>query len=567
MKKPETSDREPGPETDALRYRVADLEAALADAEARLRQNQRECVEIAQRYRQLLDLNPDAIYVHIDNVLVFVNQSAVKLFGARSAQDLIGRPASSLTESCDQSRLAEARAQIKAHKRTLHLIPLRMRRLDGSPVEGETFGMETTWEGQRAILATIRDVTDRRRAEERLRESESRYRALFDMTPDAIYVHIDDRIMFANPAAVRMFGFDRPQDLIGQLASDLYHPGERGLVESRREALRKLSALDPAPAAAEYRYLRRDGTEFDGQACGTMMSWEDEDVILVIVRDITDRRQAERDLRAAMERTEAANQAKSEFLATMSHEIRTPMNGVIGMAGVLLDSDLSPEQRKQVSTIKHSGDALLLLLNDILDLSKIEAGQVGFEFLDFDLQGLLDSVEALWHSRLQGKGLTFSIEAASEIAPVLKTDPSRIRQILFNLIGNAAKFTEQGGVTLAISQRRLTDEDLELRFAVSDTGIGIAPEAQSRLFTKFSQADGSMTRKYGGTGLGLAICKELTALLGGEIGFDSTLGQGSSFWFTIRCAPGDAEAVDRGIWTDRLCTTFRRHEMLRWAWL
>ena len=149
MKKPETSDREPGPETDALRYRVADLEAALADAEARLRQNQRECVEIAQRYRQLLDLNPDAIYVHIDNVLVFLNQSAVKLFGARSAQDLIGRPASSLTESCDQSRLAEARAQIKVHKRTLHLIPLRMRRLDGSPVEGETFGMETTWEGQR----------------------------------------------------------------------------------------------------------------------------------------------------------------------------------------------------------------------------------------------------------------------------------------------------------------------------------------------------------------------------------------------------------------------------------
>ena len=251
---------------------------------------------------------------------------------------------------------------------------------------------------------------------------------------------------------------------------------------------------------------------------------------------------------SAQRYAEAANQTKSEFLASMSHEIRTPMNGVIGMARVLLDGDLSEVQRKQALTIKNSGDALLSLLNDILDLSKIEAGQVELEVLDFDLQGLLDSVEALWESRLLGRGLTFSIETAPDVTHVLKTDPTRIRQILFNLIGNAAKFTKEGGVTLDISQRPLTDDKMELRFAVTDTGIGIEQEGQSRLFTKFSQADSSMTRKYGGTGLGLVICQQLAELLGGEIGYESTPGQGSTFWFTIHCKPGNAEAVDKEIW-------------------
>lgn len=398
---------------------------------------------------------------------------------------------------------------------------------------------------ERELESNVAELKNSKQALERsMGESEERYRSLVEVSPDGILVHCEGDIVFCNAMMAKILGADGPQEIIGRPEVDFVAPGDHATVLERRARIITEKTLE----ARETTCQRLDGSLIEVEKSNSVMTWQGKPAFLALVRDITERKRTERELRKSKEQAEAANRAKSDFLATMSHEIRTPMNAVLGMAGLLLDTELATTQRDKVLTIKNSGDALLLLLNDILDLSKIEAGQVELELLNFDLRDLLDSVKALWDSQLQGKGLTFSIEVAPDVAPILKTDPTRIRQILFNLIGNAAKFTEEGSVTVKVSQRRLEDDEFELRLAVTDTGIGIAPDGQSRLFTKFSQADESMTRKYGGTGLGLAICKELTELLGGEIGVESTLGQGSTFWFTLRCAPGDPNAIDSETW-------------------
>ncbi|MBF0394715.1 MAG: response regulator, partial [Alphaproteobacteria bacterium] len=375
---------------------------------------------------------------------------------------------------------------------------------------------------ERVLVHSIRLRFDNERLIEESRQNEEELRLIVDTSPVPLVMtgKRDHRILFANDKAREMIGGDT--ELVGRPAQDIY------VDPQSRDALLAEVARTGRARDFEVRMRRPDGGVVWASVAAAETTLRGEPVLLVGLSDITRRHALEGDLRRATRAAEAASQAKSEFLAMMSHEIRTPMNGVVGMTRLLLDSRLSPEQRSQADTVLHSAEALLAVLNDILDLSKLEAGRLDIEILPFDLARLLESVVDLMAPRAREKGLTLELRLAPGLPAHVRADPSRLRQVLLNLIGNAVKFTERGGVTVSVEARHQ-----RIRFQVTDTGIGIPKEGRTRLFTQFFQADRSIARRFGGTGLGLAISKRLAELMGGEIGVESEVGRGSTFHFDI----------------------------------
>jgi PAS domain S-box-containing protein len=490
--------------------------------------------------RAIHEVSPDGILVVSDDGIILSHNRRFLDVWQHSLSDISNRQAMGTPDQAMLTRTSKLVKDPEAFTR-------RVRELYDNPSEndhceielkdGRTLERDSTSlrseEGQHlGRVWFFRDITERKRSGQALQSSEENFRQLAENIREVFWIAspAGDQIFYLSPAYEQVWGRSCESVYQNPMAwAEAIHPDD--LEQAHSMHARQLQG---DPVESEYRIRVPDGREKWIRDRAFPVRDQSGELIRIvgIAEEITERKRYEAELIHSREDADAANLAKSRFLANMSHEIRTPMNGVIGMLQLLAETPLTSEQRGYSTIAQESGRALLKLIDDILDLSKIEAGKIELENLSFNLRDTVREVVQLMQIQAGAKGLPFHSQVSPEIPPLLRGDAHRLRQVLTNLAGNAMKFTERGEVRLNAALESRCDRTATLRFTVSDTGIGIRPAQVAALFSPFTQADSSTTRKYGGTGLGLAICKQLIEKMGGTIAADSREGEGSSFWFT-----------------------------------
>jgi PAS domain S-box-containing protein len=505
-------------------------------------------IELLCMHSLLADTDERIFFKDREGRFLLVSAGVLATYGQQcKLEDLIGTKDSDFFTGphaeaalADEQRVMETGEPMlaKVERETFHDRPDAWAHTTKRPLRDDDGNVIGTWGIARDITAQIEAERALSKSRDHLQASERMDRVLFEQNPQPTFIYDRSTLRFVavNDAAREIYGYTR-EELLTLAITDLM-PAE--------DVTEYLTSLQPASgntglgfrSAQARRHRKKDGTIVDVEVTSNDVSIDGRACRIASTQDVTERNRAAAELVVARDEAVEASNTKSAFLANISHEIRTPMNGVLGMAELLLDSDLDEDQRALAGQITSSGELMVALINDILDISKIEAGQVEMEVADFPLREMIERLCAVSRLQAEAKGLKFDLEIDDEVPQEARGDGRRLRQVLLNLVANAVKFTSTGTVAVVVhaSTPPRSTADVVVRVEVTDTGIGIDPTALDRMFEPFTQADASTTRNYGGTGLGLAIARELIELMGGTVGANSNPGTGSTFWIELPLA-------------------------------